>query len=84
MNKVWKDHERQFIKDNAGKMKDKEIAIKLTQISGRTITIQAVRKQRQKMGITKERGRGICKVVGSEQADAAIFRAVRQPETCQK
>ncbi len=63
MNQVWKEHERAFIRDNANTMKDRELAIKLSKISGRTVTVQAVRKQRQKLGITKARGRGLCSVV---------------------
>lgn len=78
MNKVWKEHEQQFIRDNAGRMKDKELAVKLTQITGRHVTIQAVRKQRQKMGIEKAKGRGICKIVEQEkESDSAnIARGV--------
>ena len=76
MNKVWKDHERKFIKDNAAILTDKELSIKLTQMCGRTVTIQAVRKQRQKAGIKKERGRGICKVVGQKEDIPVIGRAV--------
>jgi hypothetical protein len=60
MNKIWSEHERQFIRDNVSSMKDSEIAAKLSKISGRHISLQAVRKQRQKMGLTKKPGRGIC------------------------
>ena len=67
MNQVWKEHEKTFIKDNAQTMKDKELAAKLTKITGRNVTIQAVRKQRQKLGITKKQGRGICGVVQKEE-----------------
>ncbi|RLC28900.1 hypothetical protein DRH13_06475 [Candidatus Woesebacteria bacterium] len=60
MNKIWTDSERNFIKVNAATMKDRELAVKLSEMTGRKITIQAVRKQRQKMGIQKAQGRGIC------------------------
>lgn len=60
MNKIWTDSERNFIKANAATMKDRELAVKLSEMTGRKITIQAVRKQRQKMGIQKAQGRGIC------------------------
>ena len=66
MNQVWKEHEKAFIKENANIMKDKELATRLTKITGRIVTIQAVRKQRQKLGVTKARGRGICAVVQDE------------------
>ena len=42
------------------------IKSKLSQITGRNVTLQAVRKQRQKMGIAKQPGRGICAVVEKE------------------
>jgi RNA 3'-terminal phosphate cyclase len=63
MNKVWTSEEKQFIKNNAGQMTDKVLSIKLSRITGRNITLQAVRKQRQKMGISKQPGRGICAIV---------------------
>lgn len=75
MNQVWKEHERAFIRDNANTMKDKELAVKLSKISGRNVTIQAVRKQRQKLGITKAQGRGICSVVQKVRSED-IARAV--------
>ena len=67
MNKVWEESEKAFIRNNADRMKDKELAIKLTQITGRTVSIQAVRKQRQKLGIVKAKGRGKCAVVKPEE-----------------
>ena len=70
MNQVWKEHEKAFIIENAQTMKDKDIATNLTKISGRVVTIQAVRKQRQKLGITKARGRGICAVVKPEENES--------------
>ena len=69
MNQVWKDHEKAFIRQNANTMKDREIAKHLSKISGREVTIQAVRKQRQKMGISKVRGRGLCAVVQKEEKE---------------
>lgn len=80
MNQVWKEHERMFIRDNANTMKDKELAVKLSKITGRLVTVQAVRKQRQKLGITKARGRGICAVVQKVKSeDIAIGVPVAQP-----
>jgi|TARA_Y100000310_G_C20563784_1_gene754434 hypothetical protein len=63
MNKVWTAEERNFIKENASLMTDKILAIKLCQITGRHVTLQSVRKQRQNMGISKQPGRGICAIV---------------------
>jgi len=77
MNQVWKENEKNFIKENAQTMKDKEIAENLTKISGRVVTVQAVRKQRQKLGITKARGRGICAVVEPETKETTSHEIVQ-------
>jgi|TARA_R110002012_G_scaffold315333_1_gene529079 hypothetical protein len=66
MNIKWTEEERKYIADNAAHMKDRELAERLTEISDRKITVDAVRKVRQKMGIKKSHGRGICKIVYKE------------------
>ena len=60
MNIKQTDEERQFIKDNAAFMKDKELAEKISEMSDRKVTLDAVRKVRQKLGIKTKQGRGIC------------------------
>ena len=65
MNIKWTQEEKEFIKKNAGFMKDKELASKLESKSGRPITVDALRKVRQKLGIKKKHGRGICALVYS-------------------
>jgi len=72
MNKIWTDNERNFIRENASKMKDRELAEELSKTSGRNITIQSVRKVRQKMGIAKKHGRGICAIVEKEKQPVGI------------
>jgi len=62
MNKVWTEAEREFIRQNADTMKDRELAERLTELVGRSVTCQAVRKQRQKLSIRKIPGRGRCGV----------------------
>ena len=62
MNQVWSEGERNFIRENAGHLTDKQGAAKLSRLVGRNITVNAWRKQRQKMGISKKPGRGVCKV----------------------
>lgn len=59
---VWTDETRAFIKASAPTMKDKELAEILTRMLGRPVSLQAVRKQRQKMGVAKAHGRGISKL----------------------
>ena len=41
-------------------MKDRELAEKISEMSDRKVTLDAVRKVRQKLGIKKKQGRGIC------------------------
>jgi hypothetical protein len=65
MNRIWKDNEKQFVRDNANSMKDEEIAKKLTELSGRTVTLNAVRKMRQKLGLRKKCGRGKCELAAA-------------------
>jgi len=76
MNQVWTNGEKAFIRDNADRMIDKELAAQLTKTSGRTVTIQAIRKQRQKLGIQKARGRGICAVVQKKSNSHLIAQAI--------
>lgn len=63
VNKVWSDDEREYVRANAGTMTDDALAMSLTRIVGRPISRQAVRKQRQKMGLRKRHGRGVCGLV---------------------
>lgn len=58
----WTDEEKEYIKQNAGTMKDSVIQLHLEQVFGRKISLQSVRKQRQQLGIFKASGRGFCKV----------------------
>jgi len=58
----WTQAERDFIRRNAGTMVDKQIAAELSRMVGRPISIHAVRRQRHRMGIMKQSGRGICKL----------------------
>lgn len=67
MRKNWTYSDKQFIRDNANTMKDADIAIELSRRSNRPITIHAVRKQRNKMGIIKKPGRGVCKTMVQEK-----------------
>lgn len=62
MNKIWSETEKQFIRENVEVLKDSVVATKLAELTGRKISIQSVRKQRQKLGILKASGRGYCKI----------------------
>ena len=67
MNIVWNSFEEQFIRDNAHKLTDKAGALALSKITGRLISTYAWRKKRQKIGLRKAHGRGICKLVNNKK-----------------
>lgn len=62
MNKKWSIQEEQYIKKYANLLSDSELAIRLTEMTGRNITLNAVRRKRQKMGLKKKSGRGHCEL----------------------
>jgi hypothetical protein len=55
--KKWTQAELQFINDNIPTSTDHEIAAKLSQMTGANVTYGMIRRQRRKLGITKQRGR---------------------------
>ena len=60
MNKKWEEKDLQYIRENAESLKDRELAAELTKRSGRPVSLGAVRKMRQRLGIGKRSGRGVC------------------------
>lgn len=62
MRKNWTEVEKEYIRLNAHLIHDEVLAQKLSVMSGRTITTNALRKQRRKIGLKKSSGRGICKI----------------------
>ena len=52
---------------------DKEGAEQLSRITGRRVTLHAWRKQRQKMGISKMPGRGICRINYKQDGDIDVL-----------
>jgi ubiquinone biosynthesis protein UbiJ len=54
--KKWNQTDIQFILDHQ-EMLDKDIAAKLTEITGQIVSQSMVRRQRRKSGIAKKRGR---------------------------
>lgn len=55
--KKWTDAELQFVKDNLNSLADKELANKLSTMTGENITQAMIRRQRRKLGVNKPRGR---------------------------
>ena len=64
MNIKWSAEDRQFVREHAAHTKDKDLAKELSKRSGRNVSLGAVRKLRQRLGILKKRGRGICELEG--------------------
>jgi hypothetical protein len=62
VNQVWTEDEKEYVRANAGLLTDAALAVSLTKITGRVITLNGVRRQRQKMGLRKKHGRGVCKL----------------------
>ena len=54
------------MRQNVETMTDQKIADHLTKNSGRKVTLHAVRKIRQNMGLKKASGRGYCKLKSKE------------------
>lgn len=61
MNK-WKKNEELYLKENCAIKTDKEIAKYLKK------SLIAIRRKRQSLGITKERGRGITEISKIDQS----------------
>ena len=79
---LWSDAERAFIRNNAGKMTDQKISDELTRITGRVITLSAVRRQRHRMGIAKKSGRGICELKTKESCEVSCCMECAERNIC--
>ena len=55
--KRWSNAEKEFIRKNCGTCSDKQIAIRMGEISGEKITSDMIRQQRRKMQVIKKKGR---------------------------
>ena len=62
MNTKWTLKDKQFVRAHASHVKDKDLAIELSLRNKRTVTLDAVRKLRQRLGIIKKSGRGRCEL----------------------
>lgn len=59
----WTKIEIEILKQHVSTHTDQQIADILTNKQKKRISLSAVRKQRQRLGIRKAAGRGICKVI---------------------
>lgn len=59
-NYVWTAERKEFILQNADKMKDKDIAAALTKRYARPFSVASVRQHRRLLNLRKRGGRGKC------------------------
>ena len=62
MNIKWTTADKQFVREHASTIKDKDLAVALSNKHRRLISIDAIRKLRQRLGIIKKSGRGRCEL----------------------
>ena len=62
MNTKWTLKDKQFVREHASHVKDKDLAVELSLRNKRPVTLDAVRKLRQRLGIIKKSGRGRCEL----------------------
>jgi hypothetical protein len=55
--KKWTDSEIDFIRNNHATMPDEVLSVKLSQMTGESISTAMIRRQRRKLEIKKSRGR---------------------------
>ena len=62
VNKTWSKEDKDYVLENAGRMLDQEIADNLGLRTGKVVTLYSVRHIRQRLGIRKKEGRGVCEI----------------------
>jgi len=62
MNIKWTTADKQYIREYAAEIKDKDLAKELSLRNQRAVSLDSVRKLRQRLGIIKKRGRGRCEL----------------------
>jgi len=55
--KKWTQAELEFVQNNQKNYSDRELSVKLTEISGQNVTTAMIRRQRRKLNIQKPKGR---------------------------
>ena len=59
---VWNAERNDFLRRNAGLMKDVDLAREMSRQFFYEFSVAAIRLQRRKLGIQKENGRGKCEI----------------------
>jgi len=70
--KKWTTAETDFILNNHSSFNDEVLAVKLSQMTGQTISTAMVRRQRRKLDLKKSRGRPKKSVTVSSVEDNSV------------
>lgn len=69
MNRVWTESEKEFLRQNAGIMRDSDMAATLTRICCRHVSRISIKRARQRLGLIKKiSGRGhVCPLLNKQE-----------------
>ncbi len=62
MNNMWTNDENRFVRNNSKRMTDEQMAVAFMGKFDRSMNKEQIRKHRQRLGIKKSGGRGVCVV----------------------
>lgn len=58
----WSESVLDFVRANASRFKDKDLAVILTHLTSRHVSTNGVQRLRTRLGIYKVPGRGVCRL----------------------
>ena len=62
MNNIWTEDENKFVRRQSKHLTDEQMAVAFMGKFNRTMNKEQIRKHRQRLGIKKAGGRGVCMV----------------------
>lgn len=78
MARPWLAEEIEYIKKNAAALTDKELHLHINSIYKQVRSFDMVRKMRQRLGIEKGHGRGVCKVTGQGEVTTKVENKLKK------
>jgi hypothetical protein len=70
--KKWNDSEIDYIRNNHSVVCDEDLAVKLSEITGQSVSTAMIRRQRRKLKLSKPRGRPSKNKVSTTQASSSL------------
>ena len=70
--KKWNDTEIDYIRNNHSVVCDEDLAVKLSEITGQSVSTAMIRRQRRKLKLSKPRGRPSKNKVSSETQASSL------------